>query len=448
VTVTAAVLTSITITPSNPSIANGSTLQLTATGTFSDGSTQNLTTQVSWTSSSDTMATVNNTNSLGLVTATGVGSATITATYAGVSGTTTVTVTAAVLTSITITPSNPSIANGATIQLTAMGTYSDGSTQDLTTQVSWTSSSDTMATVNNTISPGLVTATGVGSATITATLSGVSGATTVTIPSTCNTGDGTTVAAYNAIPFEGVNCSPAAWSFEGDATSEFGDEVGLAAGTGRNLVSLNVLFSSLACSDSGHWYDGTCVTTPGTTFDWPITANIYAVNDCSGTPCPGTLLATVTQTQTIPYRPSAAGIGGQCTNPAKWFNPSNITSADGCQNALAVVLPFNFTTGITIPDQVIWTVAFNTTDYGAAPIGDGAACVSSAPGCPYDNLNVGATSYPNAPYAGTDIDPNGVFFNSTFSGFYCDNGMGGIGLLRLDTPCWTGYTPLGEVITK
>ena len=74
-TVTPAVLTSITVTPPSPSIANGTTVQLTATGIFSDGTTQNFTSTASWSSTPVTgLATVNPT---GLVTGTAVGTVTI-----------------------------------------------------------------------------------------------------------------------------------------------------------------------------------------------------------------------------------------------------------------------------------------------------------------------------------------------------------------------------------
>jgi hypothetical protein len=66
------------------------------------------------------------------------GSATITATQGGISGSTIVMVTPATLTAITITPPTPSIAKGTTVQFTATGTFTDGSTQDLTHSVSWT----------------------------------------------------------------------------------------------------------------------------------------------------------------------------------------------------------------------------------------------------------------------------------------------------------------------
>jgi uncharacterized protein YjdB len=183
VTVTAATLTSITVKPVNPTIANGTTVQLTATGTFSDGSTENLTTQVSWTSAHNSIAQVSNVaQTQGIVTGLAVGNTPITADLKGVKGSTTVTVTAATLSSIAITPPDPSIAKGTTVQLTAAGFFSDGSTEDLTTQVSWTSAADSIAQVSDVAgTKGLVTGTGVGGATIFATLEGVSGSTVVTV---------------------------------------------------------------------------------------------------------------------------------------------------------------------------------------------------------------------------------------------------------------------------
>jgi hypothetical protein len=73
----------------------------------------------------------------GLLTGLSPGTAKIFTSKPGVVGQTGVTVTAAVLSSIAITPANPSIANTFSLQLTATGTFSDGSTEDLTKSVSW-----------------------------------------------------------------------------------------------------------------------------------------------------------------------------------------------------------------------------------------------------------------------------------------------------------------------
>jgi hypothetical protein len=97
-TVTAATLVSIAVTPSSPSIALGTTQQLNATGTYSDGSTQNLTTTVTWGSLDTTIANISNANgSQGLATPVATGSTTITATLGAISGSTTLTVTASSL---------------------------------------------------------------------------------------------------------------------------------------------------------------------------------------------------------------------------------------------------------------------------------------------------------------------------------------------------------------
>ncbi|MBT7767515.1 MAG: ATP-dependent DNA ligase, partial [Bdellovibrionales bacterium] len=72
--------------------------------------------------------------------------------------------------SIAVTPTNPSIAKGLTEQFTATGTYTDTSTQDLTTTVTWESSDDGKATID---SNGLATTLDEGTTNITAALSGI-----------------------------------------------------------------------------------------------------------------------------------------------------------------------------------------------------------------------------------------------------------------------------------
>lgn len=78
-------------------------------------------------------------------------------------------------------------------------------------------------------------------------------------------------------------------------------------------------------------------------------------------------------------------------------------------------------------------------------IGTGAPCYSTPTGCPYDSLNVGAQTFPGAPYQGIDVDPDAVFLNSTDPAAYCDGGAGGTGVLRFDSPCWTANKPLAKI---
>src|SRR5205823_3665409 len=92
---TAPTLTSIAVTPANPSIVKGATQQFTATGTYSDSTTQNLTSQVTWSSGTPATATI---TPGGLATGVGTGTSVISATQGTVSGSTTLTVTAPALT--------------------------------------------------------------------------------------------------------------------------------------------------------------------------------------------------------------------------------------------------------------------------------------------------------------------------------------------------------------
>ena len=107
---------------------------------------------------------------------------------------------------------------------------------------------------------------------------------------------------------------------------------------------------------------------------------------------------------------------------SQWFNlPSGLAGI-----SISELVTFNFTTPLDpTTGTVIWTVVFNTETAGYTPTGvDG----------PYDSLNVGVMSYPNAPYAGTDVSDDTVFWS------YSGNGD----TLSDDTG-WTGFRPLGQI---
>ncbi len=186
-TVTPAVVISVAVSPADPAIPLGTSQQFTALATYSDGTTQDLTTSVTWSSSSAAVAEVSNAlGSQGLATSVSVGKTTIAATdpESGISGATTLTVTPPVLVSIAVTPSHPTIPLGTSRQFAALGTYSDGTSQDLTTSVTWSSSRPAVATISNAPgSEGLATSVSAGVTTLTATdlASGISGATTLTV---------------------------------------------------------------------------------------------------------------------------------------------------------------------------------------------------------------------------------------------------------------------------
>ena len=202
-TVSSATATAVTITPASPSIALGLNQQFTATGAFSDGTTQDITFDSTWVSSNTAVATVSNNNAVnaagiyngGLATTppgSVAGTTTITATFGAVNGvggvtnSTILTVTAPVLQSIAVstpntsaTEPNPSVLSLSTVAFTATGTYSGGTTSDITSQVAWASSNTNVAT--NPGSTSVFQTTTQGTTKITATVGTIIGTTTLNV---------------------------------------------------------------------------------------------------------------------------------------------------------------------------------------------------------------------------------------------------------------------------
>ena len=223
---------------------------------------------------------------------------------------------------------------------------------------------------------------------------------------------------YNNIP-DPQPANVPSLGFEATSTSEFGSQLGFA-GAERTSPDVAVLMSSWAC-ETGSWTSG-CVTTPGATFTHPVTLNVYNVGANNSV---GSLVATQTETFTMPYRPSADGCGGSTT---AWTGPGS-----ACYNGKAFPITFHLE-GVTLPDTAIVTVAYNTAHYGAHPLG-----VTG----PYDSLNVGLADGPTVGTALPTADD--AYQNSSWNGAYCDGGAGGTGTLRFDPACWTGYLPAFKV---
>ncbi len=221
--------------------------------------------------------------------------------------------------------------------------------------------------------------------------------------------------------------------FEATATKEFGDLVQLAPGA-RQLTSVDLLLSSWGCQFGG--WNALCTTTPGASFTHSLTLNIYRSTPGVGTGV-GALVATKTQTFTIPYRPSSDLF--HCTSGQQWWDGAN------CKSGLAVPVTFTFANEI-VPTDLIWTVTYNTTHAGYSPIGESAPCYTSAGGCGYDSLNIGAQNITPNPVSGTDLDADSVLWNTTYAANYTDGGTGGVGVNRFDTN-WTGYRPTARINT-
>ena len=142
-TMAAAALQSIAVAPAGKTLAPGMTEQYTATGSYSDGSTKDLTGSAAWASSATGVAAVNAT---GVVAATAPGTTTITASDSGQTGTAGLQVSP--LRSITVRPLVNIVRTGGSRALTATGRFANGVTATITDQVTWVSTNSGIAGVS------------------------------------------------------------------------------------------------------------------------------------------------------------------------------------------------------------------------------------------------------------------------------------------------------------
>jgi len=170
-------VSSIDISPSvvPKDLLQGLDQQFVAVATYSDGSRQILTTGVTWNSSFPSVVAI---NSVGLATASSVGTSQITASMSGVtSNAVALTVANPGLLSIQVSP--PSVPNGLPVgaaqQFVALGVYNNNQVYDITDRVIWSSDNTSVVTIN---SGGL--ATGQGSLTASANISASYGSPAVT----------------------------------------------------------------------------------------------------------------------------------------------------------------------------------------------------------------------------------------------------------------------------
>jgi parallel beta-helix repeat protein len=224
---------------------------------------------------------------------------------------------------------------------------------------------------------------------------------------------------YNAIPSP-LPPNVASLGFEAQSTSEFGDYVHLTS-TNPNRV-LNAV--TVTMSDWALYSDySTDFRYSGNSSTWshPITVNVYS-NHLGANGAPDTLLATKTQNVAIPWRPVA---DASCGTAWKASNGN-------CYNGLAFNATFDLSSlNQALPNDVIVGVAYNTADYGQAPIGVAG---------PYNSLNVGVPTGQTAS-VGSDANADNVFWNTSYAPFYADGGASGVGTFRQDT----NWSPNGTV---
>jgi hypothetical protein len=178
-------LSSLSVGPPTPTIETGSTdntVQMTAFGTNSDGSTTG-DPPVTWSISPTTTATISGT---GLVTSASIGTATVTATSnqnPTISATQTVTVTVGCISKITLNTTGGSVSAslGTTVNISATATTCNGS-PDVTSVATWTSSNTNLATVSAGVVSAVAGITSGGTVTVTASIGNItSNAATITV---------------------------------------------------------------------------------------------------------------------------------------------------------------------------------------------------------------------------------------------------------------------------
>jgi len=303
-------LASINVAPAAPppQVVAGASVQLTATGIYSDQSTQNVTGSVNWMSSDTSSAIVSG----GLVTCISTASTpkqvVISAVGATATGSVPVTCLAPTLSSVAVAPQNSTVAAGATVQLSATANYSYGSPQIITSAASWVSSNTNVATVAG----GLVTcvAGSVNAATITAASGGLSGSTTVNC---------------QAPVLQSVSVAPLTPTVAAGSTVQLTATANYSYGSSQNVTGTATWSSSNtnAATVSG----GLVMCVAGVTNAATITATSGGVSGSTTVNCQAPVLESITVT---PQSPPEIGNGGtlqlKATGTYSFGPAQNVTS--------------------------------------------------------------------------------------------------------------------------
>lgn len=375
-TVTTAALQSIAVTPTSSTIAAGATQQFTATGSYSDGSTQNITTSVTWSSATATVATIG--ASTGLATGMSMGTSQITATKGGIaSSAIALTVTSATLQSIAVTPGSASIAKGLTQRFTATGTFSDGSTQNITITVGWSSATPSVAT----ISPrtGVGTGVGTGTAQITATKGGiVSAPATLTVtapvlqsivvtPASASIAKGLTqqfiaTGTYSDGSTQNITAG-ATWASGAVSAATIGASTGLATGVGAGTSLITAT-------------QGSTVSPPAT-----LTVTAAALQSISVTPAGPSITVGATQqfTATGSY---TDGSTTNITTSVTWASGTTSVATIGSNTGMATGLAAG-TSQITAIQGSVVSPAETLTVINSTPVATSLVCSPENP--PYNS---------------------------------------------------------------
>lgn len=259
---------SLAITPANPTIPQGQPggVQYTATETYSDGSTKDVTATAVWSSSDSTKvlkAALTATQEFDCV---GTGSATVQAVNDSLTPATTTQTCSAVLSSISVTPASPSVVAGNTFQFIATCTYSDGSSGQCASPT-WTSNTTATATISST---GLATAVASGTSTIQAALGAISGTTVLTV--TAPGPPPPTLSSITVTPSaKTVNVGQ---TITLTATGNYSDGSTQSVTAASTWTTSNAAIGALQLADAvvGQSYNSTLTGTGSTPYTWTVPA--------------------------------------------------------------------------------------------------------------------------------------------------------------------------------
>jgi uncharacterized protein YjdB len=322
-----AILSSVALAPEDPSLPLGLTQQFSLVGTFSDRTTQNLTSGVVWESSDPSIAQIDNN---GLANSLSVGTSVIKATVGGFSASSSLTVTSPTVVQIVVKPDQVSLPAGSTQQFTATATYTDSSMHDLTNAV-WSSSDGSIASVSNS---GLATALQPGQSNITASSGGVNGSAVMQVTSAVLTG--LSISPPDMTAPQGNNIQFAAAGRYSDGTTKDLTEVALWSSSAPQTVGINAQGVAVA-----HQVGTATLTAEFGGFSATVLVNVVlsgTATSTAATPVISPYSGVFTSTQTVTIT---------CSTPGTWLyyttDGSNPTTASQVYTG-----PFTVTTTTTV----------------------------------------------------------------------------------------------------
>ncbi|MFP5230951.1 MAG: Ig-like domain repeat protein [Acidobacteriota bacterium] len=331
---TGTTLSSIAVTPASPSIAAGTTQSFTATGTYSDSSTKNITTQAGWTSSSPATATI---SAAGVATAACPGTSTIAAALSGITGQTTLTVTGLGTTATALTSSANPAAAGQTVTFTAAVTSACG-----------TPTGTVQFAIDGASYGAPVTISAGGIATTTATLA---------------TGSHTVAAAYSGSSALAASVSSTLTETVGSGSTSspvITDMSPLLTLKGSGAFTLTISGSGFTSGSTVYW--GTSALATQFVSATQLTAQVPATDVASAgisnitvqTAAPGSLTSNIFQFE-------VDSAGASIAPPS--FNPATAAVAAGSTGSYTVTLPAN---AMGVSTQCLNLPAGATCSYSAS----------------------------------------------------------------------------------